>query len=489
MLGCNYYAETCRDECTNRVLCMLLRFNIVAWSLWVVVSPSSAVGQPQLDAREALHLIEECADRICPSVSPNSTASDIEASGEVKAGLSALLQRLVDGQVNVAGKYRNKSSQGVLQKDLAAAIARTQDCRKDVFHELTRLLLDRKTSDGDRGTSPPGPAGSARPEGVPPPTEPTEPKRRHRPKNPGGCFPWVHIRDSSSSQVLYNVTVNIEGESVGETNSSGELCVARRSEFLNRRVRLTVNRHGYVSPPHRDLTITEDGQAQATIELDRIDTAPVPLENPGCFPLIHVTDRSTSSGVDGASVYINGRNVGSTSASGDLCVLRSDVVLNEEVQLKVRRDGYQESAPEDFVVDKNGRSKREVRLQPVQTNKHEQHTGVVHRIGLFRAGLVLVSAGAVGLGVFSWQAGRAMDAVRADCAAKCSQRELDTSANRSHLHAYDRWRSISVVVAGAGLTAILGAVLWRSDSDTHKSKRAQAQFMLVGPTAQLSMVF
>jgi hypothetical protein len=91
--------------------------------------------------REALQLIKEFANDICTRVPISGSQENLELTGEAKAGLTGVVSKLADLQIEGSGKLQNENHTGVLQKELAASIAKGDDCRLSVFRELKQDII------------------------------------------------------------------------------------------------------------------------------------------------------------------------------------------------------------------------------------------------------------------------------------------------------------------------------------------------------------
>lgn len=86
--------------------------------------------------QEALNIVADFADRICKNIPLEGTGSDLELSGNAKAELSGLINKIADLGIEGAAKYNSSKYQGLLQKDLATVLKNSMDCKLEVFKSL-----------------------------------------------------------------------------------------------------------------------------------------------------------------------------------------------------------------------------------------------------------------------------------------------------------------------------------------------------------------
>ncbi len=103
----------------------------------LTLHPQTAVGQQQLRSeKEALDLIADFADRLCTKIDLEGSGSSLDLSGTAKAELSVLLKKMVNLGIQGAAKYQESQYQGLLQKDLLAAIRESTNCKLEVWKDL-----------------------------------------------------------------------------------------------------------------------------------------------------------------------------------------------------------------------------------------------------------------------------------------------------------------------------------------------------------------
>jgi hypothetical protein len=91
--------------------------------------------------KEALNVIADFADRICPPVPISGSSENLELSGEAKIELNNLLKKIADLGIKGAAKYQESHYKGVLQKDLAVLLQHGSKCKLEVWKDLKDKLL------------------------------------------------------------------------------------------------------------------------------------------------------------------------------------------------------------------------------------------------------------------------------------------------------------------------------------------------------------
>jgi hypothetical protein len=119
------------------------RLHSVLVSVIAALAPATyALAVCDQDAQQrALDIIEKSAERLCGTVSQNSTTRSQELSGEAKAELNSVLSKLANVGGEVAAKSQESTTTGVLQKDLVEALKDASDCRVKVLQSLQDKLL------------------------------------------------------------------------------------------------------------------------------------------------------------------------------------------------------------------------------------------------------------------------------------------------------------------------------------------------------------
>ncbi|WIT12210.1 hypothetical protein PFX98_00990 [Paucibacter sediminis] len=103
----------------------------------------AAVAQADSGAtsNEALATISGFAREFCLSADSTSRSTSVELSGDAKVKLNAVISKIVGLEIGGGGKYIDTNTEGVLQKDLAAAYQDTNRCRMAVLELLGNRLL------------------------------------------------------------------------------------------------------------------------------------------------------------------------------------------------------------------------------------------------------------------------------------------------------------------------------------------------------------
>lgn len=115
----------------------------------------SAVRAQDLEQQKAaLKAISETANEICTKVPIENETKNVELTGDAKAKLAGVIGKVVDLGIEGAAKYTSGSSKGVLQKDLAEAVKKGNDCSLSVFNTLVEKMLPKKSSDASKPVVP-----------------------------------------------------------------------------------------------------------------------------------------------------------------------------------------------------------------------------------------------------------------------------------------------------------------------------------------------
>lgn len=109
----------------------------------------AAVAQADRDtaSNEALATISTFAREFCLSADSTSHNTSVELSGDAKVKLNSIISKVVDLEVGGGGKYIDSKTEGVLQKDLAAAYQDTNRCRMAALELLANRLLPPQVPD------------------------------------------------------------------------------------------------------------------------------------------------------------------------------------------------------------------------------------------------------------------------------------------------------------------------------------------------------
>jgi hypothetical protein len=108
----------------------------------LVPPPGAAFAQnPNAQNKEALQIISDFADRLCSRVPLEGSGSTVDLSGTGKAELDGLLKKMASLGIQGSAKYQQSQFQGLLQKDLVAALKTSTDCKLKVLEALKDKLL------------------------------------------------------------------------------------------------------------------------------------------------------------------------------------------------------------------------------------------------------------------------------------------------------------------------------------------------------------
>lgn len=97
--------------------------------------------QDLAEKEKALNDIANFADRICNNLPLTGSGEDLELSGDAKAELNGLINKLVSLGIHGAVKYKKTNYENVLQKDLATSLKDSANCKLEVFRELKSKML------------------------------------------------------------------------------------------------------------------------------------------------------------------------------------------------------------------------------------------------------------------------------------------------------------------------------------------------------------
>ena len=91
--------------------------------------------------QKALTIISDFASKLCQDISLSRETSSLELSASAKAGLKGVAKKVADLGFDAAAKYGNSREEGLLQQDLAKALADSRNCRVKVWDDLKGKLL------------------------------------------------------------------------------------------------------------------------------------------------------------------------------------------------------------------------------------------------------------------------------------------------------------------------------------------------------------
>ncbi len=91
------------------------------------------------DYREALEIINKFAVSTCNSIPIEGSGDSLKLTGSGKVEVGRLIKKLGDLNLNVKGEY--KSNNGILQKELASLLIKSEKCRVDLANNLIERIL------------------------------------------------------------------------------------------------------------------------------------------------------------------------------------------------------------------------------------------------------------------------------------------------------------------------------------------------------------
>lgn len=122
-----------------------------------VVTGAYSARADDLDRQiKALQVIREFAAETCASVAQEGASQNFELSGKAKAKLGGVVGKLADLGFDGGGNYKSETYTGVLQRDLAAAIKQSSECRLEVLKLLQAKLLAPARTDSQSPVRSPG---------------------------------------------------------------------------------------------------------------------------------------------------------------------------------------------------------------------------------------------------------------------------------------------------------------------------------------------
>lgn len=126
--------------------CGTLRYvGCILFSCIIIFSMSRrSEADDSLSFEKALNIIADFADRICKDIPLEGTDYDLDGEGRISIELNKLIKKLVKGEIDVTGKYKESGYQGLLQEDLLEAIKNDKDCKLKVLELLKDKLLDNR---------------------------------------------------------------------------------------------------------------------------------------------------------------------------------------------------------------------------------------------------------------------------------------------------------------------------------------------------------
>ncbi len=107
--------------------------------------------------REALKIISDFANKMCDEIPLEGKYENAELSGEAKAKLNSVLNKLANLRYELAADYQKEGYIGVLQEQLGEILKDSRDCKQKIFIELKSIIPGlTETPYTLAGTSSPG---------------------------------------------------------------------------------------------------------------------------------------------------------------------------------------------------------------------------------------------------------------------------------------------------------------------------------------------
>lgn len=116
-------------------------FGVSGLVLASLIGGSSVARCDETDYQKRAKVLEELGDSECPAVPLTHSSTDLKISGSIDAGLSKALKALANLGVTTAVEYQKEESKGILEKDLAAIVAKGIDCKIHIFDTMVQKLF------------------------------------------------------------------------------------------------------------------------------------------------------------------------------------------------------------------------------------------------------------------------------------------------------------------------------------------------------------
>jgi len=117
---------------------------ILALVVWLLFFATTAQAQTPTETlalqQEALNSILDATERICQTPPLEEIKTRVQLSGAAKAEISGVLKRLTDLGISGAASVQRESDRGVVHEQLAEAIAKGDDCRREVLNILRAVI-------------------------------------------------------------------------------------------------------------------------------------------------------------------------------------------------------------------------------------------------------------------------------------------------------------------------------------------------------------
>jgi hypothetical protein len=121
-----------------------LKLSVFLFSaVFLCMTESATADEDSAREQKALVIIADFADRVCVVAPLETTKVQTSLSASLKAEFDNLLKRLIGLELNAAAKVEKSNSRGVLQEDLAKALADANQCKLKVCSDLYDKLLPK----------------------------------------------------------------------------------------------------------------------------------------------------------------------------------------------------------------------------------------------------------------------------------------------------------------------------------------------------------
>lgn len=110
--------------------------NVLVLLVLATISPAEAA-----DQGKALEEIASFSERICQTAPIKSSSEELHLTGKANAELKGLVSKIANLGISGAGEYKKAESEGVLQKDLAALLSKSADCKQKISDKLVDKLI------------------------------------------------------------------------------------------------------------------------------------------------------------------------------------------------------------------------------------------------------------------------------------------------------------------------------------------------------------
>ncbi len=98
--------------------------------------------------KEALKVISDFANEMCDKIPIKGKGENVELTGEARAGLNGLFKKLANIGIEGVADYQKSEYEGLLQKDLAATLKDSRNCKLEILNQLKSIIFT-SNDDGD----------------------------------------------------------------------------------------------------------------------------------------------------------------------------------------------------------------------------------------------------------------------------------------------------------------------------------------------------